>query len=201
MILEGRVLLLTDLDGTLIKGDSFLIFLRYCSGNPISFGLKFFLNTPLLIFWKLGLMSTETAKAKLLYKFLGKKKQGELEKIGLDFSSKFLRPRVRGYILERIERVNSRGGISIVVSASPEFWVKPLAESLNSVGIATRLELTKGQFQGRISGKNCKGEEKVKRIEQEVDLGQFDEIWVFGNSSGDKPMLRLGTKTWYKEFA
>jgi phosphoserine phosphatase len=71
--------------------------------------------------------------------------------------------------------------------------------------IATRLE-TKPDRQnlirltGRIDGRNCHGEEKPKRIAQEYPLATGDEIYTYGDSRADWPLLRLGTVRFFKPF-
>ena len=51
----------------------------------------------------------------------------------------------------------------IIISASPEFLLTPIAEKLGaSILIATRMNKTTGL----IEGSNCKGEEKVKRLKE-----------------------------------
>jgi phosphoserine phosphatase len=53
---------------------------------------------------------------------------------------------------------------------------------------------------GRIEGKNCHGEQKVIRIQEEYNLSDYQEIYAYGDSSGDKPMLGLATNSFYKPF-
>ena len=43
-------------------------------------------------------------------------------------------------------------------------------------------------------------EEKVIRIQEEYNLSDYQEIYVYGDSPGDKPMLGLATKSFYKPF-
>ena len=47
---------------------------------------------------------------------------------------------------------------------------------------------------------NCYGIEKVNRIKEEYDLDEFKNIYVYGNSKGDREMLNLGTHKFYKYF-
>ena len=35
------------------------------------------------------------------------------------------------------------------------------------------------------------GEEKVRRILEMVDIGKYEQIFAYGDSSGDLPMLQL----------
>ena len=66
--------------------------------------------------------------------------------------------------------------------------------------ISTQLETINDKLTGNIAGKNCNGEEKATRIRSIYNLAEFDEIYCYGDSNGDKQMLALGTKTFYKPF-
>ena len=66
--------------------------------------------------------------------------------------------------------------------------------------LATELEITEGKITGKLRGKNCHGEEKVARIKAAYDLSKFENIFCYGDSEGDKPMLALATQAHYKPF-
>lgn len=74
----------------------------------------------------------------------------------------------------------------IIISASPEFLLKPILNDLKtSKLIATRVN----HISGGIIGKNCYGEEKVRRLNQE-----FTEIKIvkaFTDSLSDLPLLGI----------
>jgi len=88
----------------------------------------------------------------------------------------------------------------VVVSASPENWISGWCKENNLVCIATRLEETDNILTGRIAGKNCYGIEKVSRIREKFDLSAYTDIFCFGDTKGDKPMLSLATSAYYKPF-
>jgi phosphatidylglycerophosphatase C len=195
----SKTLLITDLDGTLIKGDSFRMFLQYSSSGNLSFLLKSLVQLPTLIFWKIGFISAKKAKGIILKFFTrGIGKKGLMD-LGKRFTNSVLERRFQKFIVDKIEWIKSGGGTVLVVSASPDIWVNPLAETLGAVAISSKLEFKGDRFLGKFQGENCQGKEKVIRIKQVVNLLEFEEILVFGNSQGDKPMLELGTKIWYKQ--
>ena len=66
--------------------------------------------------------------------------------------------------------------------------------------IATNLVIDQGKITGNIDGNNCYGEEKVNRIKQLYDLNSYSIIYAYGDSSGDRPMLALAQKPFYKPF-
>ncbi|NLP48036.1 MAG: HAD-IB family phosphatase [Clostridiales bacterium] len=76
---------------------------------------------------------------------------------------------------------------AVVVSASAEFMIKPVCDTLGVHKlIGTRME----PKTGNISGKNCKGDEKVSRIKTELEGYTF--VKAYSDSlKNDGPMLEL----------
>ena len=78
----------------------------------------------------------------------------------------------------------------IVISASYELWIVPFCRKL---GIKYVLA-TKTDKDGHIIGKNCKGEEKVRRLASTIPNAQI--ITSYSDSESDLPILNLA-KTAY----
>jgi phosphoserine phosphatase len=57
-----------------------------------------------------------------------------------------------------------------------------------------------GIITGKISGRNCHGDEKVCRIKEHFNVSQFSEVIAYGDSAGDKEMLALAHRRYYKPF-
>jgi phosphatidylglycerophosphatase C len=83
-----------------------------------------------------------------------------------------------------------RGHGVVVVSASPSIYLEPLAERLGfDAVLATRLEVDgSGRITGRMLGGNCRGPEKVARLEGWL-AGRAPRVYAYGNSSGDRELL------------
>lgn len=74
----------------------------------------------------------------------------------------------------------------LIVSASPEFLLKPIAQYLGILPpIATRMNI----HTGKISGENCRAQEKVKRL-QAYDPS-ITIASCYSDSASDAPLLRL----------
>ena len=73
----------------------------------------------------------------------------------------------------------------LVISASPEFLVKPMTDKLGISLIATRMDMQTG----RILGENCFGEEKVRRFYEEYPNGKVFSF--YSDSLTDAPMAEL----------
>lgn len=194
-------LVLTDFDGTLTRRDTFPQILRFLLGK------KFFLYLPVfsayVVLMKAGLLTAQAAKESILALALRGWKRDRVQQAGRAFVAHLMKTRQVSFwpgALEMIRRHKEGGGRVIVVSASPEEWVAPFAETLGIEYIATRLEYDEHGFTGKILGKNCNGEEKVGRIRALIpDLSGW-HVTAYGDSSGDLPMLALAQKPRYKYF-
>ena len=116
------------------------------------------------------------------------------------FAEKELPGLIRPAALKEIDRLQALGFEIVVISASAENWIRKWSRALSLTLISTRLEVKNGLITGKIEGRNCHGEQKVARIREKWDLEEFEEIYVYGDSPGDKPMLALATKSFYKPF-
>ncbi len=78
----------------------------------------------------------------------------------------------------------------VVISASYNIWIEKFCKKLNIKNIIA----TTTNEKGKILGKNCSGEEKVKRLMEE-----FPDIKVnnaYSDSLDDVPMLKLANKSY-----
>jgi HAD superfamily hydrolase (TIGR01490 family) len=193
-----------DFDGTVTTKDTLLEFIRFSRGG-IRLALGFLINSPWLIAMKLKIISNQAAKQRILTYFLGKRSLSWFDRRCADFSRDILPGLIRPKALAEIDRLLASDVTVVIVSASPENWIAHWAERLGAGLIATRLAVNtdgKGitRLTGRIAGANCYGEEKVNRIQQRFALPDYMEVYTYGDSNGDKPMLRLGTARFFKPF-
>ena len=188
-----------DFDGTITTKDTMLEMIRYTCG-PWKFMFGFLLNSPFILAYKLGIISNHVAKQQVLRFFFGKLSKKQFDELCRDYAERAIPLVVRGKALKEIELLKEKGAIIYVVSASPENWLQPWCQ-VNAVQlIATRMQVAEGRITGRIEGLNCHGAEKVRRIREAVDLSQFDQIFCYGDTKGDKPMLELATCSFYQPF-
>jgi phosphatidylglycerophosphatase C len=196
---SGRKIAFLDFDGTITTKDSLLEIIKFQKGKA-AFYTGFFLHGPWLLAYKLKLFPNDRVKQKILaYFFAGMPEATFQEKCDL-FAEKKLPGLIRPEALAEINRLRALGFEVVVISASAENWIRKWTKGLSLTLIATRLEVRNGRITGRIEGRNCYGEQKVARIREQWNLGEYEEIYVYGDSSGDKPMLNLATKSFYKPF-
>ena len=66
--------------------------------------------------------------------------------------------------------------------------------------IATKLEIRNGTVTGKFLSKNCYGIEKAHRVQEQYNLNDYDHIYAYGDSRGDKELLGLADESFYKPF-
>lgn len=80
----------------------------------------------------------------------------------------------------------------IVISASPEFLLQPIIQRL---GVKTLIATKMDKRTGVITGKNCRGTEKVRRLKNyDSSIKVLD---VYSDSLSDKPIFDLATGSAY----
>lgn len=117
-----------------------------------------------------------------------------------DFATQHIPKIIRTEAFKAINQHLSNQETVVVVSASPENWVKPWCDIMGLFCIATRLEVKSNKVTGNFSGNNCYGQEKVRRIKERFNLSDFESIIAYGDSRGDQEMLELADSKNYKPF-
>ena len=192
-------LALFDFDGTITSKDTLFEFCRFKVGNTrFVIGLAFL--APILILQRLKIISAQRAKERFLNYFIGTLPQEKFNGLCQLFADQKLPALVRKGALDTINQHKTNGTRIIIVSASPENWIKPWANPLGIEVIATKLVVSNGSISGKINGKNCNGGEKVNRIKNEVNLEHYAIIAAYGDSQGDIPMLRLAHQPYFRPF-
>ena len=197
--MSGSKIAFFDFDGTITTKDSLLEIIRFQKG-VVAFYTGLFFQLPWLIAFKIKILPNDAAKQKMLTYYFGGMDESAFQSACDLFVEKKVPSLIRPEALVEINRLRDQGFEIVVVTASAGNWVKPWTDSLGIQLISTRLEVNQGKITGRIEGKNCHGEQKVIRIREEYTLSDYQEIYAYGDSSGDKPMLGLATNSFYKPF-
>ena len=189
-----------DFDGTITRKDSLLEFIKFSKGER-HFYFGFFLFSPLLIAIKLKLYPNWKAKQNLFSYFYKGISVEKFNDWGKDFSSEIdeiARPKA----METIKSHKENNNKTIIISASIENWIKPWAEKIGiETVLATKIETDKnGLLTGRFLTKNCYGQEKVNRLlEVFPDRNNYKFI-AYGDSRGDKELIKFADKGFYNNF-
>jgi phosphatidylglycerophosphatase C len=115
------------------------------------------------------------------------------DEVSREFAKAHLARHLRVDVHQRLRLHQRRGDHTVIVSASPEPYIAEAARLLGAdQALATRLASRDGRLTGRYDGKNCRGEEKLRRL-REWTSGMDEppaRLWVYGNSRGDLRMMR-----------
>lgn len=193
------ILALFDFDGTITTDDSLLKFIRFVVGDR-RFLLGLVVLSPMLVLYKLKLIPNYKAKQYMLSWFFKGMSKDTFLKVANEYSLVHIDKIVRPKAIEKINWHKNQGHKVVVVSASIECWLRPWCEKNNLELIATKLEIKDDIVTGKLLSKNCYGVEKVNRIKELYDLENFDYIYAYGDSSGDKQMLEISHEKFYKPF-
>ena len=188
-----------DFDGTITTHDTLLEFIKFSKGS-LFFYLGFMLYSPWLVAYKLKIISNQSAKEKILGFFFRNTSLVDFQVQCDRFAAEALPALLRPKALAEITRLQQAGFVVTVVSASPENWISGWAAANDLLLIATRLDTKEQRLTGRIAGHNCHGKEKVNRIHETFRLTDYKEIYAYGDSSGDRPMLALASNPFFKPF-
>lgn len=183
-----------DFDGTLTTGGSVVPFLVAVRG-PVAVACAIARDLPALVRSAIsGGAAADEAKEAMFTRVLSGVPADEVEQAGLLFAERHLRRRLRADARDRLEWHRKLGHRIVIVSASPECYVRPAAELLGAdAALATRLEVSGNLLTGRYEGKNCRGAEKYARVMAWVRTqgsgARRPELWAYGNSRGDRLLL------------
>lgn len=186
-----------DFDLTLTERDTIRDFPRRLYGR-VGFTRRLLSVLPFLYAFKAGLCSATQAKEAYVTRFYAGMKQSDLLNHGAEYSRARIPKILDKNMLERLQLHQERGHTVVIVSASLSAWLAPWCTSLGVDLLATEIECIDGVVTGRLSGLNCHGEEKVKRIRERYNLSKFDKIYAYGDSNADLPMLAIADHAWFK---
>jgi HAD superfamily hydrolase (TIGR01490 family) len=189
-----------DFDGTITNKDTFLLFIIFTKGK-IWFIVVFLLYLPLIVAFKLGIYSNRKLKQKIFsFCFKGT----SIEKFNDNCAEFFKNNRniIRVLARDKILEHKQNNDELIIISASIENWVRPFADYLGIKNIVcTKLEVDDcGILTGNFSTSNCYGVEKVDRLLNILPNRNEYYLISYGDSKGDKDLLKFSDEGHYRVF-
>ncbi len=209
-----------DFDGTLTHGDTLLPFLASALGWP-RFAWALLRSSPWLVGHALRLVRNDIAKARLFKAALQGVPTAEVQRWAERWAREQLPGQMRGAqdpTMARLAWHRAAGHRCVMVSASPDIYLVRAAEILGFDGlICTQMEVERKepeltgqglqvaeQLTGRMKTPNCHGQQKVIRLQawlaeryNQAELASLT-LYAYGDTAGDKPMLRFAQKAWYR---
>jgi phosphatidylglycerophosphatase C len=189
-----------DFDGTLTRGGSVWPFLVAVGGRRRVVAAAVLLSGRLALAAAFGGRFADDAKEALFRRTLGGLGAGELAGPAAVFGRSHYSRHARADVRARLEWHRAEGHRIVIVSASLDCYLAPVAEDLGVGLVATRLAVgPDGRLTGSYDGGNCRGPEKLARVrrwmaETAADTtgpgAITDVLWAYGNSEGDRQLLK-----------
>lgn len=184
-----QALALFDFDGTLIRGDSIVAFVRFARKKGAMSPREYLMACAAAVRYGLGLLSAaESKNAALAFRM----RLSEKDRRALDEA--FVRQELLGRVYPAgkacILSHRQAGRLPVLVTASTENYMPLAAQALGFEAVLCTPLLPDGTV-----GENCRGEEKPRRVlswlKQQGVQADFAASWAYGDSKSDLPMLRL----------
>lgn len=184
-----------DIDYTITRKETLMEFFKYLVSKDIK-NIKF-LPRALYSGLMYGVKIYDEKRVKECFlKFIENIDEAELAKLTKLFYDERISKILYKDAVDMIEKLKKEGYMVILISASPEFYVKEFyAIKEVDLIIGTKFTFEGGKFVRKMDGNNCKGEEKVRRLneflkEKNIKV-DFKNSYMFSDSLSDKPLLDL----------
>ena len=179
-----------DIDYTITRKETLMEFFKYLVSKDIK-NIKFL---PRALYS--GLMYSikvydERRVKECFLKFIDNIDEKDLAKLTKSFYDERLSSILYKDAVDMIKKLKNEGYMVILISASPEFYAIKEVDLI----IGTKFAFEGGKFVRKMDGNNCKGEEKVKRLNEVLKekniKADFKNSYMFSDSLSDKPLLDL----------
>lgn len=196
---ELKSLAFFDFDGTLTFKDAFQKFLQF-SVSKSRYLIGMLILSPVILAYKLKIMPNYKAKEIVFSWFFSGMEIEKFQQLCHNFHEKVIPGMLRPEAMKKLEWHKANGHEVLVVSANFDMILDAWCRQ-NEIGlICTCLEMKDGKVTGKFSSKNCYGSEKVIRINEQFNLKEFQDVYAYGDSSGDRPMLSLANNPFFRSF-
>jgi phosphatidylglycerophosphatase C len=180
-----------DVDNTLTVRDCVIPFMRRVAGVHVL--LRTIVSQPITVLSFLKNRDRNSLKALFVSSVFTGRSESEVNEMGVLFASHVGNGWMREDVMNRLRWHQAQGHVVILVSASLSPYLEPLGDLLEvDAVLCTELEIYGETFTGKIRGVNCRGAEKVRRIQSWCDSARIPMTsvrYAYGDSSGDSDML------------
>ena len=193
-----------DFDGTLTKRDTLLPYLIQALGWP-RFLWALVLSAPWLLGFALRVLPNDVAKQRLLRTCLQGRSTEAVDRWTTRWCAKSLQSSLQGWALDRLAQHRQARHHCVLVSASPDIYLKRVALKLGfDALICTELEVKGQTLTGAMRTPNCYGAQKAIRLRDHLarefgeSAAQNPVMHAYGDSAGDWDLLKMATHAWYR---
>lgn len=190
-----------DFDGTLTYKDSLLPFLIFVKGYAIT-SLAVSSAIPSLVGCLFDYKCRQAAKERILKSSLSGMSLQEARMYGERYAKGPLENQIRPQAKDKLHWHLKQGHRCILISANLDLYLQPwaLKEGFHDVICSTVASDSQGNLTGQLTGSNCWGEEKCRRLLQLLGSKNNFMLYAYGDSQGDKPLLELADYPFYRKF-
>jgi len=182
-----------DFDGTISSRDSFMMFLQIADWKR--FCLTLCLHLPQVALYAAGRYPNQKLKETFLRGLFRGMAMDSFQNLADRFCRDNLPDIIRHGFWDRLQWHRDRNHRIVIITATPRLVLAPWCKKHGLEIIGTELETgPESRLTGNISGLNCMGKEKVRRIRAAYPLSLGTTVYAYGDSAGDTPMLDLAAQ-------
>ncbi len=192
-----------DFDETLTRHDTLVPFMVRAAG-PLRFALACVKVLVAGIRGQVALGDRDAVKERLLRLLFAGRSEAQLRRLAQQYARTILHDRLDPATLERLRAHLARGDEVLFVSASLEYYLRPVAETLGIHDvIGVELAAVDDVLTGELAHPNVRAEQKAIRLRERLGQpaeGPLEgiELWAYGNSSGDHALLELADHPYWR---
>jgi phosphatidylglycerophosphatase C len=185
-------LVVFDLDGTLTRRDTYC---RYLFGFLVRH--PWGICRPLPLAWAVGmfavgLLDRAQLKARFLRAFLRGARRADIEQWTTVFVDQLIACGLRRNALAVLAQHRHARGRLVLLSASLDLYVDAVGDRLGFDHVlCTRAHWEGDRLSGALLGRNCRGAEKVHRLEELRQRYSGMRLIAYADHHADLPLLRL----------
>lgn len=189
-----------DLDGTITSNDTFIDFIVFCRGK-FPFFLGLLILSPYLLLFTFKLYPNYKLKELFFKYYLAEYYSEEkLENLGKLYALNRLPSVVYKEAIKQINWHKKNDHKVIILTASSPLWLSDWCK-INQIDIiGTEFEKKDGKYTGKISGKNCYGQQKLIIVDNILKDTGISLTYGYGDSKADKPFLSRLKYGYFRPF-
>ncbi len=196
--IRPRPVVAFDMDGTLTWTDTYTVFLRVFAGRA-GFWRAMARLAPAGGRYLAAGRDRSRLKSAVARRFLAGARLRDVEAAGEEAAARHMQTLLRADAAAALKRHQDNGARVVIVTAAPDFVAGPIARRLGCERLATRFALEDGRLTGALTGLNCRGPEKVRRLHAHVGSG-LRLTHAYGDSRGDRDLLAAAEAPGYRVF-
>lgn len=174
-----------DFDGTIYKGDATKDFCWYFYRKKPLRSYYLLIQLTYWLLWRLKLLTTTQFKSTFI-QFLNRANDEQITGLLNSFWEE-KKSLVHDNLVLEISRLKKDGAHVVVVSASPELFIKTFCLSLGvDTILGSELNVLNNKYSLLV---NCRGQEKLKRIKR--DFTDFEIIAAYSDNKDDVELLKM----------